>query len=156
MQHPKAIGDRSTLAIMLALQSAGIELPLPFGENNRCDLVIDYGGQLARVQCKTGRVKDGAVRFAACSTYAHHPNPKVVRRDYQGQVDYFAIYCFETSGVYLVPIEDLQLRREGALRIAVTRNAQRLRIRWAGPYEIGGIRITPTPGAKPGAGGSCA
>jgi PD-(D/E)XK endonuclease len=155
MPHPKAIGDRATLAIMLALQSAGIEFFLPFGENNRCDLVIDYDGRLARVQCKTGRVKNGAVRFPVCSTYAHHPNPKVVRRDYHGEVDYFAVYCLETSGIYLVPIDELQLRREGALRISAARNAQCLRIRWADPFEIGGVRITPGPGVKPGAGGSC-
>jgi hypothetical protein len=32
MEHPKAIGDRSTLAIMVALQAAEIPFFLPFGE----------------------------------------------------------------------------------------------------------------------------
>ena len=75
MEHPKAVGDRSTLAVMLALQRAGYIVLLPFGENTRYDLVIDDGTSFARVQCKTGRLRDGAVRFAACSSYAHHPNP---------------------------------------------------------------------------------
>ena len=57
MEHPKAIGDRSTLAIMIALQSAGYTVLLPFGENTRYDLVIDDGARLARVQCKTGRLR---------------------------------------------------------------------------------------------------
>jgi PD-(D/E)XK endonuclease len=61
MEHPKAVGDRSTLAIMVALQAAEIPFFLPFGENTRCDLVIDYEGRLARVQCKTGGCR--MVRF---------------------------------------------------------------------------------------------
>jgi PD-(D/E)XK endonuclease len=156
MEHPKTVGDRSTLAIMVALQAAEIPFFLPFGENTRCDLVIDYEGRLARVQCKTGRLQDGAVRFRACSSYAHHRNPKVRRRDYLSDVDYFGVYCRETGGVYLVPIAVAQLRREGALRIEPTRNEQRRRVRWAKPFEIGVVRATAEPGVSPGAGGSCA
>jgi PD-(D/E)XK endonuclease len=156
MEHPKAIGDRSTLAIMLALQAADIPFFLPFGENTRCDLVIDRDGRLARVQCKTGRLRDGAVRFRACSSYAHHANPKTPSRHYLGEVDYFAVYCRETGGVYLVPIGVAQLRREGALRIAPTRNAQRQKIRWANQFEVGCVRTTPGLDEKPGAAESSA
>ena len=61
---------------MLALVDAGYAVSVPFGENTRCDVVIDEGWRLARVQCKTGRLRQGAVRFKVCSVYAHHPNPK--------------------------------------------------------------------------------
>jgi hypothetical protein len=64
MQHPKAIGDRSVLAIMLALNEAGYGILVPFGENTRYDLVIDDGARLLRVQCKTGRLREGAVTFS--------------------------------------------------------------------------------------------
>ncbi|MBA2462518.1 MAG: hypothetical protein H0V45_12245 [Actinobacteria bacterium] len=57
---------------MLALRQVGYALLVPFGENTRYDLVIDDGVRLARVQCKTGRLREGAIRFASCSTYAHH------------------------------------------------------------------------------------
>jgi hypothetical protein len=136
MEHPKAVGDRSTLAIMLALREVGFDLYVPFGENTRCDLVIDDGGRLIRVQCKTGRLREGAVRFATCSSYAHHPNPRNRNRSYQGEVDYFAGYCRQTGGVYLVPIEDVPLRRMGALRVDAARNNQRRGIRLAAQYEV--------------------
>ena len=90
MEHPKAVGDRTTLAVMLALEEAGYPFLIPFGENTRYDLAIDEGSRLARVQCKTGRLRQGAVRFRACSSYAHHPNPRAPYRDYLGQIDYFA------------------------------------------------------------------
>jgi hypothetical protein len=145
VEHPKAIGDRTTLAVMLALEWAGYDLLVPFGENTRYDLVIDDGATLARVQCKTGRLRAGAVRFPVCSTYGHHMRPGDSRRHYHGQVDYFAIYCPETAGVYLVPINDLPIRVKGALRVDAPRNGQRRRIRLAADYEIGRVGVTPQP-----------
>jgi hypothetical protein len=158
MDHPKAIGDRSQLAIMLALQDAGIDVYVPLGENTRCDLVIDDSVRLSRVQCKTGRLRLGAVRFAVCSCYGHHRNPTDSRRDYQGQIDFFAVYCPETTGVYLVPIEDLRVRNQAALRVEPSRNGQRRNIRLAADYEIARVSARPTAGlgAIPGAAGSCA
>jgi hypothetical protein len=88
-----------------------------------------------------------------CSNYAHHPNPRVRHRDYQGEVDYFGVYCPQTAGVYLIPISDLPLRREGALRVEDPRNGQQKRIRYAHPYKIGEVRLGATgePGATSGA-----
>jgi PD-(D/E)XK nuclease superfamily protein len=137
MEHPKAKGDRSVLAIMLALNEAGYALLVPFGENTRYDLVIDDGSRLSRVQCKTGRLRSGAVTFNVCSTYAHHPNPRVVRRDYHGQVDYFAVFCPDNRRAYLIPIAELPLRKQGRLRVDPPRNNQRLGIRFAADFEIG-------------------
>ena len=154
MEHPKAVGDRSTLAIMLALQEAGHTIFLPFGENSRCDLAIDIDDRLVRVQCKTGRLRQGAVRFKVSSCYAHHRNPRSVTRDYLGEVDYFAVYCRETEGVYLIPIEEIALTCQGALRIDAPRNGQRRRIRFAARYEIGSVAVSATEALAASAGGS--
>jgi PD-(D/E)XK endonuclease len=97
--------------------------------------------QLARVQCKSGRLNAGAVRFATCSSYAHHPNPRAVRRDYLGEIDYFAVYCRQTARVYLVPIGEAPVRRQAALRVEPARNSQRRRIRLAADYEVGRISL---------------
>jgi hypothetical protein len=138
---------------MAALVDAGLHVFLPFGENTRYDLVVDDGVGLARVQCKTGRLRQGAVRFRTSSTYAHHPNPGYVTRDYLGQIDYFAVFCPETAGVYLIPIEDVPLRHQGALRIEPARNGQRQGIRQAAAYEVASVKVEATagPGATLGA-----
>jgi hypothetical protein len=151
MEHPKVRGDRSTLAIMLALSEAGFGLSLPFGENTRYDLVIDDGVQLARVQCKTGRLRNGAVVFNSCSSYAHHSNPRVVKRDYQGQIDYFAVFCTETRRSYLIPIADVRTRYSAVLRVDAPRNNQRAGIRFAADYEIGARIATAELAASAGA-----
>jgi hypothetical protein len=159
MGHPKTIGDRTTLAVMLALRQVGYALLVPFGENTRYDLVIDDGRTLSRVQCKTGRLRHGAIDFKVCSSYAHHPNPKPTKRDYVGQVDYFGVHCPQTGGVYLVPIQDAASRTRCSLRVAPSRNNQSRRIRLAAPYEIanfGPQLPTAGPRASSGARGSSA
>jgi hypothetical protein len=138
--HPKDVGDRSTLAIMSALQESGYALYLPFGENTRCDLLVERDTELIRIQCKTGRLRNGAIRFAVCSCYGHHRNPETARRTYQGQIDFFAVYCPEMGSVYLIPIEDVPLKSAAYLRVHAPRNNQRRGIRFAADYEI--ARVT--------------
>jgi hypothetical protein len=156
VEHPKAIGDRTTLVLMLALQDVGYAVLLPFGENTRYDLVIDDGKSLARVQCKTGRLRTGAIRFPTCSTYGHHRHPGESRRHYQGQIDYFAVHCPETGGVYLIPICDVSARSQAALRVEPTRNGQARRIRNAVDYEICNVALSGGLRASAGAGRSSA
>jgi hypothetical protein len=150
VDHPKDVGDLSQLAVMLALRAAGFDLLVPFGENTRYDLVIDDARSLWRVQCKTGRLRNGAVRFNVCSCYGHHQRPGESRRGYQGQVDFFGVYCPETAAVYLVPIEELPLKSQAALRVEEPRNNQGRRIRRAPDYEIARVSalVTAGPGAS--------
>jgi PD-(D/E)XK nuclease superfamily protein len=110
VEHPKDVGDRSTLAIISVLRELGYGIYLPFGENTRCDLMLERGVDTVRVQCKTGRVRNGAIVFAVCSCYGHHRNPLTARRTYVGQIDAFAVYCPETAGVYVIPIADVRRR----------------------------------------------
>ncbi len=139
--HPKAKGDKTTLAVMLALQEIGLPFLVPLGENTRYDLVLELEARFARVQCKTGRLRNGAVLFATCSCYGHHRNPGTARRDYEGQVDYFAVYCPQTCGVYLVPISEVPNRVSTALRVSPPRNNQRRFIRLAADYEIAKVSV---------------
>jgi hypothetical protein len=150
MEHPKDVGERSTLAIMLALRDAGYDVSVPFGENTRYDLVIDDGQRLARVQCKTGRLRNGSVLFKTASSYGHHPNPKKSGRHYQGQVELFAVYCRETAGVYLVPISALPTMWKAMLRVDAARNNQSRGVRLAADYEIGRVAIERLRGPSGG------
>jgi hypothetical protein len=141
VEHPKNVGDRSTLAAMIALHQAGYVVLMPFGENTRYDLVIERLGGFSRVQCKTGRVLRGSVTFKPASSYYHHPTPNPPSKHCRGQVDFFADYCRETSGVYLVPIADAPQNNTASLRLSPPRNNQSKHVRWAADYEIGRVAI---------------
>ena len=142
MEHPKDIGDRSTLAIMLARRGLGYVVSVPFGENARYDLVVDDGLGLQRVQSKTGRMRDGVVVFRTASSYAHHPHQRLRQRQrhYRGQVDSFAVYCAENGGVYLVPISQVP-NAAACLRVRPVRNGQRRHVRSAAEYEIATLTL---------------
>jgi hypothetical protein len=135
MEHPKDIGDRTTLAVMLALRMAGLTVLLPFGENTRYDLVVDVRGKFMRVQCKTGRFRAGAVVFKTTSSYAHHRSAQVPRRGYQGEIDYFGVHCPETGGVYLVPINEVP-GTCARLRVDPALNGQQESVHPAETYEF--------------------
>jgi PD-(D/E)XK endonuclease len=141
VEHPKDIGDRSTLAIISVLRELDYGIYLPFGENTRCDLMLERDGFVDRVQCKTGRLRLGAVVFAVCSSYAHHRSSVVKQRTYHGEIDLFAVYCPETGGVYPVPISHLPVRRQAWLRVDPPKNNQFDRIRFAADYQVGRVVI---------------
>jgi hypothetical protein len=143
-EHPKEIGERSQLAVVLALRAAGYGVLLPLGENTRYDLAIEDAGAVFLVQCKTGRLKAGAVCFRTASSYYHHPNPKAPKH-YRGQVDFFAIYCLETGKVYLVPIGAVDaVDYYATLRVDPPRNNQVAKVRWASDFEVGSVAVVTT------------
>lgn len=137
---------------MDGLVRAGFTVYLPFGENTRCDLIADDGMRLLRVQCRTGRLQMGSVVFRTCSSYAHHPNPRDLRRDYHGQVGASGVHCRETGVVYLVPIDDLPVRTMAALRVDPPRNNQVERVRFAARYEVARLATAELAGPSGGSG----
>ena len=131
--NTKAIGERSESTVFAALLRTKPCVLLPWGDNQRYDLVFEEDGKFNRVQCKTGVLVGGAVRFPTRSTYAHRGRPS---RGYRGEVDYFGVYCPQTDKVYLVPIDDTAGNRETSLRVDTPRNGRKTNIRWAKTYEL--------------------
>ena len=138
--HPKAVGDATEAMVLARLVQAypDAEILSPFGENSRYDLAIDTGERFVRVQCKTGRLRNGTIRFNTCSFSYHHPKNRgsmKYRHDYRGDADAFAVYCPETDGVYLVPVDEVGVR-QGGLRVLPTRNNQTKLVRWAKDFQV--------------------
>ena len=85
------------------------------------------------MQCKTGRLRRGAIKFSTRSVRVNTRG--AYTRGYEGEVEYFAVYCTETHGVYLMPIEEATVAA-GSLRVDPPLNNQAKRIRWAADYEL--------------------
>ena len=108
MEHPKDIGDRSTLAIITVLRELGYGVYLPFGENTRCDLVHRTRRDIGPRSMQDGPVPMGAVRVRGVQLLRAPPESEGAgSAPYHGEVDCFAVYCPETAGVYLIPIVDI-------------------------------------------------
>lgn len=133
--NTKSIGERTEACVLAALLKAGYAVLLPFGDNQRYDMVIDDSESFKRVQCKTARTckrDSGAFEFHTCSSYAHRGGG---RKDYRGEIEFFGVYYPETDSVYLVPVEEVGTR-QGTLRLQPARNGQQAGIRLADDYKI--------------------
>ena len=132
-RHPVDVGLRTEAVIQAELAKRGYRILLPFGFNQRYDLVLEIDGSFMRVQCKTGRLRNGCVVFRSQSVRSN--SREAVLRDYKDDVELFVVHCPETGGLYAIPIDDAT-RTQGTLRIDPTANGQDKRVRWARDYEL--------------------
>jgi hypothetical protein len=131
--HPVDVGQRTEAIVLAALVRRGYRVLTPFGTNQRYDLAIDLGDRFLRAQCKTGRLRQGTIIFAARSVRSN--TRRTFLRSYENDIDLFIVYCPETDGIYVIPIEEATAS-VGALRVAPTANGQAKRIRWARNYQL--------------------
>lgn len=124
-------GNLTESKILAAFVEAGYLVLLPFGDGHKYDLVIDSGGHLQRVQCKTGRVRNGCLIFNACSFSGNG----ATRRDYKDAADLFAVLNPETEDVYIIPVKDVG-HTVASLRLNPPLSKQNKRIRWAAGYRL--------------------
>jgi len=71
--NTKQIGDETEVRVITALIAEGYSVSIPFGDNDKYDLVLDTGNQLLRVQCKTGWIEDAGKK----STYLRLTEPEI-------------------------------------------------------------------------------
>jgi PD-(D/E)XK nuclease superfamily protein len=119
--------------VLAALIKLGYPVAVPFGVA-RYDLVVEMDDGFKRIQCKTGRLRDGAVRFSAASLSSDRRPGYIKKNPYIGSADFFGVFCPDTDAVYLVPVGDQ--RTEVSLRVAPSANSQAKGVRWARDFEL--------------------
>ena len=116
----------------------GFDVYAPVAEGGRCDLILDTGPRLLRVQCKWGRRVRGVI-----SVNLHtfrRTRDGYVRTVYSAsEVDAIGVYCAALDRCYLLPISLLDGRRGLHLRVDPSKNNQRSLVNWASDYELGAI-----------------
>lgn len=130
--NPKARGERSEAHILAAVVERGYAPSIPFGNNQRYDIILDDGKNLLRIQCKTGWVENGSLIFQTSSKNGFTGK----RTAYTGQIDFFLVYSPETKKVYKVPVEAapkncMYLRLE-----TLKSNAPKKSVHWAKEFEF--------------------
>lgn len=132
----KQKGNLTELHCLTYFVEQGLEVSIPYGENSRYDMILDYNGKLLRIQCKTCHIHQGddqnpeCILFATCSIRYNSGGSKRVYYT-KNEIDYFATYFNEM--VYLVPVEECSAEKK--LRFVVPKNGQRTGISFANDYE---------------------
>ena len=78
--HPVDVGTRSEAAILLRFIELGYDVLVPHGVNHRYDFVIDQGDRFLRIQCKTGRLRNGAIDVQPASVRSNRKQSAVAAR----------------------------------------------------------------------------
>ena len=131
--HPVDVGHRSEAAVFAQLVVRGYRILLPFGVNQRYDMVLDNDGDLLKAQINTGRLRNGAIEFSAVITQSNTNGTR--RKFYTGEVDLFIVYCRENRRTYVIPANEVP-QTGMYLRLDPPRNNQAKRVRWAREFEL--------------------
>ena len=134
MTSTTARGDLAELELSTALARAGKIVLRPLSNGLRYDLALaNDDGTYARVQCKTGVLRNGRIEFRVCS--ADRRRPRGI--PYHGQVDAFGVFCPQNGRAYLVPMAAVaDCGIVASLRVEPAKNAQVKGVREAADYEI--------------------
>jgi hypothetical protein len=133
-------GAAAELAIAHAAAELGVGVFKPLTDGERYDLIFETGSRLIRVQCKWAPVHGQTVIVRCYSN--RRAREGLRRRTYTaGEADAIAAYCPGLNRCFFVPAERFDGHAQLLLRLAPSRNNQRLGINWAEDFDFG-ARLT--------------
>ncbi|MDG5820052.1 group I intron-associated PD-(D/E)XK endonuclease [Natronococcus sp. A-GB7] len=132
MRNSKERGDKTEIKVASRLIETGYSVSIPFGDNDKYDLVVDDGTTLYRVQCKTAwQNKSQTIRFNTHSQTTKDGDYH--EQTYQEAIDAFCVRYPKTDQLYWIPVDEattqkMELRFDAAI--------DHPSINWAIDYEF--------------------
>ena len=104
--NSKMIGNIGEAQVLAEFVSCGIPVYIPFGDNEKADLIAEFNGKLNKIQVKTSvKTENGSYIFSLQTSSLHRKNGQ--KRSYtKEEIDYFALYNLERQKVLLIPVDD--------------------------------------------------
>ena len=142
--NTKKIGNIGEAKVLASFVELGIPVYLPFGDNERVDLIAEFDNKLNRIQIKTAlKAENGVVKFDVTSSTAHRKQG--VKHKYTSdEIDYFALYSIARDKVYLV-CNDFETPPSAInIRYELPKNNQTKGIRFEGDYLLKNVLCVET------------
>lgn len=134
MRNSKAIGDETEARAITTLITAGYSISVPFGDNDKYNLVVDDDGDLYRIQCKTAWTnKPETMRFNTHSQTTK--NGRYHEQTYDGEVDAFFVYYPVNETFYWIDAADAT---EQKMELRFEARIDHPSMNWAEAYEFTG------------------
>lgn len=116
MINSKAKGQLSEARVLYEFQKYNIPVCIPWGDNERYDLIAEFDGKFNRIQVKTANEEEnGAITCYARSSTNHTTNKNL--STYENDVDYFVFVNQTRDLLALVPIAEINGQKTIRLRI---------------------------------------
>ena len=134
MRNSKDVGDRTEAEALTKLIESGYSVAVPFGDNDKYDLVVDDGDSLYRVQCKTAWAnKAQTIRFNTHSQTTK--NGVYHEQTYDEEIDAFLAYYPDNETFYWIDAVDAT---EQKMELRFESEIDHPAINWASTYEFDG------------------
>jgi hypothetical protein len=132
--NTKNRGDETEAKIIATLLEHGFTVSLPFGDNDKYDLIVDDSGSLYRVQCKTAwQNKPNTIRF---NTHSQTTRERTYHEEtYHDEVDAFIIRYPEDDSIYWIDIQNATSQK---MELRFRAEIDHPSINWAHEYTFEG------------------
>ena len=116
------IGEAKCLAKMVEL---GVPVSLPFGDNERYDMIIEHNNKLEKIQVKysSQKTENNSVIFHTASSTNHTTNKHYT--NYINDIDAFLLYNGLNEDIYYLPIETVGNKKTISIRMGLPKNNQK-------------------------------
>jgi hypothetical protein len=112
----KTKGDYSEARVLYEFQKFGVPIAIPWGDNQRYDLIAEFNGKLNKIQIKTANEERNGAIICYCRSSTNHTTNK--NKDlYIDEIDYFVFYNQIKDLLAIVPIEEVGNNKTLNLRI---------------------------------------
>lgn len=122
------------MRVAAALTECGCFIYFPSGNNSKADLVIDYNGQLYKIQCKYAHITmcDNQIDYAKFKTYSQSRDGTKIPYT-KSDIDFFATVVNDHT--YLIPVERIT-SLEQRLRFMRPKNGQTKNVTFAKDFML--------------------
>lgn len=126
--NTKMKGNIGEIRAIYEFIKRGIPVAIPFGDNERYDLIAEFNGKLNKIQVKYSSLisESGAIRCQTHSSYKHRREKEI--KTYENDIDYFVFYLTPWDEIIIIPIEEVGVKREISVRKDLPKNNQRIGI----------------------------
>lgn len=133
--NTKAKGDISVAKAIFEFLKREIPISIPFGDNQRYDIIAEFHGKLQKVQVKTANeIQNGSIVCYARSSTNHTTNKHLTT--YENEVDYFVFYNQDLDLIALVPIEIFQGQAQKNFRLTPPQSINQYSIVYFADYSF--------------------
>ena len=132
--NTKIKGNKAEAIVMAEFVKNNIPVLLPFGDNEKYDLVVQLGLEFKSIQVKYGRLNNGCI----IADIRHRIGAdRVSYETYFDKVDFIAIWAESNEKIYLLPLKEFGDKTHAILRIIAPKNNSSIStVCWAKDYEF--------------------
>ena len=126
----KIKGNIGEAAILYEFVKRKIPVAIPYGDNERYDLIAEFGGKLNKIQIKYCSVesRNDGVECPCASSYNHTSNRNTWETYENDNIDYFCFWIASDNLALIIPMSEIGNKKTITFKRTPAKNGQHSRM----------------------------